>query len=101
MNTLLEDEVKTIETTDKGWKIVIFNDDFTPYDVVVMAIQKGANLSEEIAEMICKEAHTNGSAVVRNGLSQEDAERRVEIIVDFTKLGGLFQGVKCEAQKDE
>lgn len=101
MNTLLEDEVETVNSTEKGWKIVIFNDDFTPYDVVVLALQLGANLSEEIAEMVCKEAHNSGSAVAKSGLEQEDAEKRVEVIIDVTKFGGRFPGVRCEAQKDD
>ncbi len=101
MNTLLEDEVETLNTTDKGWKIVIFNDDYTPYDVVVLALQMVLTLSDEIAEMVCKEAHSSGSAVAKSNLEEEQANLMVEKIVSITKFGGRFPGIKCEAQKDE
>ncbi len=101
MSTLLEDEVETINTTDKGWKIVIFNDDYTPYNVVVLALQLVLTLSDEIAEMVCKEAHSSGSAVAKSNLEEEQAGLMAEKIVNITKCGGRFQGVRCEAQKDE
>lgn len=98
---LLDPELAQDTKHEKGWKVVIFNDDHTPYDLVVLAIQKGARLSEEVAEMIAKEAHESGSAVVRAALSEEKANNIADKIAEITKFGGRFQGVQVEAQKDE
>lgn len=98
---LLDPETAQTNETERGWKVVIFNDDYTPYDLVVLAIQKGAGLSEEVAEMIAKEAHKTDAALVKRGLSEEKAEKIAETIIQITTYGGSFPGVRCEAQKDD
>lgn len=98
---LLDPEVDTTNTTERGWRVVIFNNDYSPYDVIVLSIQKGAGLSEEVAEMIAKEAHLNDSAIVKRGLSQDKAEAIAETVTQISALGGRFEPVTCEAQKDE
>jgi ATP-dependent Clp protease adapter protein ClpS len=98
---LLDPETAQSTKHEKGWKVVIFNDDVTPYDVVVFSIQSGAGLSEEVAEMITKEAHNTDGAIVKHNLSEEKANIIAETIHGISKVKGRFPGVRVEAQKDE
>lgn len=86
---------------DPGWKVVLFNDDVTPLDVVVYGLQRAAGLSIEVAEMVALEAHQQDSAVVKRGLSEEDALIMCGGLRKWTRIEGLCPGVGCEAVKDE
>jgi ATP-dependent Clp protease adapter protein ClpS len=86
---------------DPGWKVVLFNDDVTPLEVVVYALQRAAGISLEVAEMITLEAHSEGSAVVKRGLGEEDAKIICGGLRKWTRIDGLCPGVHCEAQKDD
>jgi ATP-dependent Clp protease adapter protein ClpS len=86
---------------DRGWKVVLHNDDVTPFDVVIFALQKAAGLSLEVAEMVAQEAHRTGAAVVRRGLGQEVAERMVALLVALTTIDGICPGVVAEALADD
>lgn len=90
-----------VEVTEPGWRVVLFNDDVTPFEVVIHALQRAAGLSVEVAEMVAVEAHTNGSAVVKRGLTREDAEIVCGGLRKWTRIDGICPGVLCEAQKDE
>jgi ATP-dependent Clp protease adaptor protein ClpS len=87
--------------TDRGWKVLLHNDDVTPFDVVIFALQKAAGLSLEVAEMVAQEAHHTGTAVVRRGLAQEDAERIAGRLVALTTIDGICPGVDAEAVADD
>ena len=86
---------------DRGWKVILFNDDVTPYDLVIFALQKAAGLSEEVADMIAHEAQSKGEAVVKRGLTQEDAEIICGGLRKWSRLDGICPGVRCEAQSDD
>lgn len=86
---------------DPGWRVILFNDEIHPFDVVVYALQRAAGLSLEVAEMVAFEAHTEGSAVVKRGLEEEDALIICGGLRKWTRLEGRTQGVKCTAEKDE
>ena len=58
---------------EHSWKVILHDDDITPFELVVLALQKAAGLSIEVAEMVAYEAHTESSATVRRGLDEEDA----------------------------
>lgn len=88
-------------TPDRGWKVVLFNDDFTPFEVVIYALQRAAGLSLEVAEMVTNEAHREGSAVVKRGLTEEDAEIICGGLRKWSRIEGLCRGVHCEAQQDD
>jgi len=87
--------------TDPGWKVVIFDDDVTPIEVVIYGLQRAAGLSLEVAEMVTLEAHQEGSAVVKRGLSQEDALILCGGLRKWTRIDGLCPGVGCEALRDD
>ena len=88
-------------TPDRGWKVVLFNDDFTPIEVVMYALQRAAGLSLEVAEMVTLEAHREGSAVVKRGLNEEDAEIICGWLRRWSRIEGLCPGVHCEPQQDD
>ncbi len=90
-----------ISVTDPGWKVVLFNDEVTPLDVVVYGLQRAAGLSIEVAEMVALEAHQEDSAVVKCGLSEEDALIMCGGLRKWTRVEGICPGVGCEAVRDE
>jgi len=87
--------------SDRGWKVVLFNDDYTPFEVVTYALQRAAGLSLEVAEMVTMEAHREGSAVVRRGLTEEDAQIICAGLRTWSRIDGICPGVVCEAQQDD
>ncbi len=90
----------TDSETDSGWKVVLHNDDITPYEVVIYGLQRAAGLSLEIAEAVAAEAHTEEAAVVKRGLSEEDAKIICGGLRKWTRIDGLCPGVICEALHD-
>ena len=88
-------------TPDRGWKVVLFNDDVTPFDLVIFGLQRGAGLSVEVAEMVALEAHREGTAVVKRGLTKDDADVICAGIRKWTRFEGVSPGVRCEAQADD
>jgi ATP-dependent Clp protease adapter protein ClpS len=99
-NPRLQPQEPVIET-DPGWKVVLFNDDLTPIDVVIYGLQRAAGLSLEVAEMVTVEADSEGSAIVKRGLDEEDALIICGGLRKWTRIEGICPGVHCEAQKDE
>jgi ATP-dependent Clp protease adapter protein ClpS len=89
------------QLVSKGWKVLLYNDDTTPIDAVVFALQRAAGLSLEVAEMIAVEAHESGSAVVKRGLSKEDALVICGGLRKWTRIEGVCAGVHTEAVVDE
>jgi ATP-dependent Clp protease adapter protein ClpS len=84
-----------------GWKVVIYNDDVTEVDVVIFALQRAAGLSLEVAEMVTMEAHEEGEAVVKRGLTQEDADGICTRLVQYSAIQGISDGVRCESLPDD
>lgn len=80
---------------------MLFNDDYTPFEVVTYALQRAAGLSLEVAEMVTQEAHREGSAVVKRGLTEEDAEIICGGLRRWSRIEGICPGVHCEAQQDD
>ncbi len=98
---ILEASGKTEAATERGWKVLLFNDDITPLAVVIFGLQRAAGLSIEVAEMVTMEAHNSGEAVVRRGLAQEEAETICAQLRRWTAIQGICTGVDCEALRDE
>ena len=91
----------TVDSTDAGWKVILHNDAVTPFEVVIYGLQRAAGLSLEVAEMVANEAHSEEAAVVKRGLSEEDAQIICGGLRRWTRIEGLCPGVFCEALKDE
>lgn len=58
------------------WNVIIHNDEVTPYDFVIMVLQKFFQLLPPDAEYITFVAHTSGKALVAT-LSLKEAQKRV------------------------
>ncbi|MFQ5612670.1 MAG: ATP-dependent Clp protease adaptor ClpS [Anaerolineae bacterium] len=61
---------------DKPYRVIIHNDDVTPFDFVIAVLVEIFHLSLDKAYDITYEAHTQGNAYVMT-LSLEEAKRRV------------------------
>jgi len=55
------------EDLDRPWVVILYNDDWHPYDAVVFQIQKATGYSLEKAVWITHEAHTTGRAIAYSG----------------------------------
>jgi ATP-dependent Clp protease adaptor protein ClpS len=68
--TVAEEELESL------WKVIVHNDDFTPYDFVIIILIRFFKLSTPDAESITWKAHHSGAALVQI-LPKSEAERRV------------------------
>ena len=100
-------ETQTFEAPDiivqhqRGWRVRLYNDDVTPFDLVVLALELAAGLSDEIAEMVMLEAHNEGSAIVRSALTKADAEQMVVRLRQYSHVPGVCPGLHSEAERDD
>lgn len=92
---------ETEDEVEHGWKVLLFNDDVTPFEVVVPALQRAAGLSLEVAEAVALTAHREGEAVVKRGLGEEDAKIICGGLRRWTRIDGLCPGVGCDAVPDD
>lgn len=86
---------------DRGWKVLLFNDDVTPFEAVIYALQRAAGLSQELAEEVAWRAHDEGSAVVKRGLEEEDARIICGGLAKWSRIEGVCPGVRAEAEPDD
>jgi ATP-dependent Clp protease adapter protein ClpS len=94
-------ELVATQDTDSGWKVILFNDEITPFEIVIYGLQRAAGLSLEVAEMVALEAHQEDSAIVKRGLTEEDALIICGGLRRWTRIEGLCPGVQCEAARDD
>jgi ATP-dependent Clp protease adapter protein ClpS len=87
-------------TLERGWRVLLHNDDVTPFDLVILGLMKACGLSEEVAEMIAVEAHEQGVAVARSGLSQDDAEAMCQRLKALTRIPPICPGVAATAEHE-
>lgn len=77
---LPEIEIKPLsdaeETTEPPYRVLIHNDDVTPYDFVIAILQRIFELDPFRAEVVTYTAHTQGVAYVTT-LPKTEAQRRV------------------------
>lgn len=85
---------------EPGWMVILHNDDVTPFEVVIYALQRAAGLSLEVADMVAQEAHVEGCAVVKRGLTEEDAQIICGGLRKWSRLEGICPGLTCEAVPD-
>lgn len=87
--------------SDRGWTVVLYNDEVHDFLSVVLALQRAAGLSLEVAEMVAYEAHSEGRAAVRSGLERDDALIICAGLRKWTRIEGRTAGVDCEAIRDD
>jgi ATP-dependent Clp protease adaptor protein ClpS len=81
MDTLIKPRILEEEETRQArpWVVILYNDDWHPYDQVVFQVQKATGCSLEEAEWITHEAHSQGRAIAYSG-TQEECERVANIL---------------------
>lgn len=70
--TLIEEKISqslldSINSVDDGYSIIVFNNDFTPFEIVLMILCKAVPLNENEAFQKTYEIHEKGSACVYSG----------------------------------
>jgi ATP-dependent Clp protease adaptor protein ClpS len=71
------------------WVVILFNDDWHGFDEVILQLQKATGCSEQRAEQIAMEAHTQGRAIAYEGTAEEC--KRVAAVLREIRL-------ECEAE---
>jgi ATP-dependent Clp protease adapter protein ClpS len=77
------------ERTQRPWIVILYNDDYHPYDQVVFQVQKATGCSLEEAEWITREAHTTGRAIAYTG-TLEECER----------VAGVLRQIRLQVETD-
>ena len=67
------------------YKVVLFNDDYTPMDFVVTVLQQFFNLELERATQVMLHVHTRGRGVC-GVYSREVAESKVAQVNEFSRM---------------
>ena len=69
----------------KKYKVIFYNDDFTPMDFVVEVLKRFFQLNEELAVQVMLQVHMQGRAVC--GIYTRDiAETKVLLVNDYARL---------------
>jgi len=71
-----EEEIEQEPAEEPPYRVLIHNDDVTPFDFVIAILIRVFALTPVIAEHVTYQAHTNGLALVAV-LPKTEAERRV------------------------
>ena len=71
----------------KAYKVVLFNDDFTPREFVVGVLKKLFGMSESSAHRVMLTAHTRGACVV-SMYTRDVAETKVQQGVEEGRKAG-------------
>lgn len=94
---------ETIEDTGLGGSgdfcIVLFNDDVTPFDLVVYALCEALEISVDRAALFAGDVHCLGKATVYYSPDADDCAARAQKIVNMTRIPGT-NGVRVEVQRE-
>jgi hypothetical protein len=77
--TLLDPKVDGPDVNTGRWMVVIFDNDYTPFDMVILALVRATGCTHEEAEMEAWEAQTFGKAPVHFA-SKRECETAADII---------------------
>lgn len=72
----IQEDTEQLEAIEPLFDVFIHNDDVTPFDFVIIVLQRFFELDSMTAEQITYEAHVSGVAYVVT-LPRSEAERRV------------------------
>lgn len=91
----IKDNVACILQPPNLWKVVFFNDDKTPMDLVIAILKDIFNMSEEAATEVTLEIHNTGSAIA--GIyPYEIAEQRAADAIVMARMNGAPLVVSAE-----
>ncbi len=80
--TLLAEEIDSEIQTDLPWNVILYNDDWHPFDEVILQVQKATGMSLEKSVAIVLEAHNKGRAVCYSG-NLEECSRVANILKEI------------------
>ena len=78
------------ENVDSPWVVILYNDDWHPYDQVVFQVQKATGYSLEKAVWITHEAHVLGRSIAFSG-TLEECER----------VAGILRQIRLQVETDK
>ena len=84
---LIDSDVESRTALEPLYRVLIHNDDVTPYDYVIAVLRTIFNLSHELAEHVTWVAHTSGVARVVT-LPRRKAQRLVDKAHMAARLDG-------------
>jgi ATP-dependent Clp protease adaptor protein ClpS len=80
------------------YRILIHNDDVTPYDYVIRILERVFMLSEELAEHVAFTAHSEGLAIVLIR-PRHEAEKLIAIAHTAARTDGFPLGFSLEPEE--
>ncbi|MBI1819318.1 MAG: ATP-dependent Clp protease adaptor ClpS [Nitrospirae bacterium] len=92
--TLLAEEIDSEIQTDLPWNVILYNDDWHPFDEVILQVQKATGVSLEKSVEIVLEAHNKGRAVCYSG-SLEECLRVANILKEIKLHVEIDQPTAC------
>jgi ATP-dependent Clp protease adaptor protein ClpS len=96
----LKPKTKTKLKLDKPklYKVILFNDDYTPREFVTMVLKAVFRMSEEAGYRVMLTAHKLGSSVVVV-CTKDIAETKVKEAMDYAKEAGFPLMLKAEPEE--
>ena len=89
INTI-EEPVTPKKLKRTGYSVILENNDYTPFDVIIITLMKVLDFSKEVAISCAKHIHEEGHAVVVSNISKNKAQKILDDIVEYTKAGGRY-----------
>jgi ATP-dependent Clp protease adapter protein ClpS len=77
------------ERLQRPWIVILYNDEWHPYDQVVFQVQKATGCTLEEAEWITWEAHTRGRAIAYTGTAEE-----------CERVAGILREIRLQVETD-
>lgn len=82
--TPVKDIEKQAVKPPKMWSVIILNDDFTSFDIVIFCLVKFFGKTEEEAERIAIKVHNEGNGLI-GVYSKEIAETKQTMAMNFAR----------------
>lgn len=82
--TPVKDVEKQAVKPPKMWSVIILNDDFTSFDIVIFCLVEYFGKTEEEAERIAMKVHNEGKGVI-GVYTKEIAETKQTMAMDFAR----------------
>lgn len=82
--TPVKDVEKQAVKPPKMWSVIILNDDFTSFDIVIFCLMEYFGKCEEEAERIAMKVHNEGKGVI-GVYTKEIAETKQTMAMDFAR----------------
>ncbi len=86
-NTTLLDKAPVRVKPPRRWKVLLYNDDYTPMDFVVLVLMRFFGHDEDTATRIMWQVHTQGKGVC-GVYSREIAETKMMQVNRFSRENG-------------